>query len=178
MSDAMKLIVEGCVKLRAARFQLQPHDRGGGLPFDKRMPSSPPLRTWLGKFLARAFGILAPAHTMILRNRSARLQEHDRMPGTDGFIGRTLLGIALVKRIEPSDYDHLIVACLPHDIGYMRGVLSGETETKFVVDARGGKVACHVDRRTRPPRHSHEGHPPDAQTGVRGYPMAFGPSCR
>ena len=45
-----------------------------------------------------------------------------------------------MKRIDPSDYDHLIVACLLHDIGYMRGVLSGEAETEFVVDASGRKV--------------------------------------
>jgi hypothetical protein len=75
------------------------------------------------------------------------------------MVGRDILqGMALTQRIEPSDYDHLIVACLLHDIGYMRGVLSGDTETEFVIDASGGKVtlprgssdaalsAYHVDR--------------------------------
>src|SRR5258707_8223970 len=41
------------------------------------------------------------------------------------------------QRIEPTDYSHLIVACLLHDIGYMRGVLSGDTETEFIVDDSG-----------------------------------------
>jgi len=47
---------------------------------------------------------------------------------------------------------------LLHDIGYMRGVLSGDTETEFVVDGNGKKVTLprgasdaaltpyHVDR--------------------------------
>src|SRR5207342_1684063 len=67
-------------------------------------------------------------------------------------------GKTLSQRIEPADYDHLIVACLLHDIGYMRGVLNGDTETEFVVDGNGKKITLprgasdaalapyHVDR--------------------------------
>src|SRR5438045_8152307 len=66
--------------------------------------------------------------------------------------------MTLTKRIEPMDYLHLIVACLLHDIGYMRGVLSGDTETEFVVDGSGKRITLprgasdaalssyHVDR--------------------------------
>jgi predicted HD phosphohydrolase len=55
------------------------------------------------------------------------------------MVGRDILqGMTLSQRIEPTDYSHLIVACLLHDIGYMRGVLSGDTETEFVVDGSGG----------------------------------------
>ena len=55
--------------------------------------------------------------------------------------GRDILqGLSLSHRIEPSDYTHLICACLLHDIGYVRGVLSGDTETEFVVDRENGKV--------------------------------------
>ena len=66
--------------------------------------------------------------------------------------------MTLSKRIEPADYDHIIVACLLHDIGYMRGVLNGDTETEFVVDGKGNKITLprgasdaalapyHVDR--------------------------------
>src|SRR5258707_2932919 len=51
------------------------------------------------------------------------------------MVGREILqGMTLSQRIEPTDYSHLIVACLLHDIGYMRGVLSCDTETEFVVD--------------------------------------------
>ena len=75
------------------------------------------------------------------------------------MVGRDILhGLTVSKRIEPEDYSHLIVSCLLHDIGYMRGVLSGDTETEFVVDEDGGKVTLprgasdaalapyHVDR--------------------------------
>src|SRR6478752_2987424 len=59
--------------------------------------------------------------------------------------GRDILqGLSLSHRIEPSDYTHLICACLLHDIGYVRGVLSGDTETEFVVDRE--------DRRVKIPR--------------------------
>src|SRR5258705_7771445 len=38
------------------------------------------------------------------------------------MVGRDILeGMTLSQRIEPTDYSHLIVACLLHDIGYMRG---------------------------------------------------------
>jgi hypothetical protein len=75
------------------------------------------------------------------------------------MVGRDILeGMTLSQRIEPTDYSHLIVACLLHDIGYMRGVLSGDTETEFVVDESGKRVTLprgssdaalapyHVDR--------------------------------
>ena len=75
------------------------------------------------------------------------------------MVGRDILqGLTLSRRIEPSDYSHLIVACLLHDIGYVRGILSGDTETEFVVDSSGTKITLprgssdaaltpyHVDR--------------------------------
>src|SRR5215204_2560854 len=34
-----------------------------------------------------------------------------------------LNGRALLAPTQPSDYAHLIVACLMHDIGYVRGIL-------------------------------------------------------
>ena len=75
------------------------------------------------------------------------------------MVGRDILqGMMVSQRIEPLDYCHLLVACLLHDIGYVRGVLSGDTETEFVVDSDGKKVTLprgasdaaltpyHVDR--------------------------------
>ncbi|TMJ83983.1 MAG: HD domain-containing protein, partial [Alphaproteobacteria bacterium] len=75
------------------------------------------------------------------------------------IVGRDILqGMTLCQRIEPADYLHLIVACLLHDIGYVRGILSEDTETEFVVDSSGTKVTLprgasdaalsphHVDR--------------------------------
>jgi hypothetical protein len=75
------------------------------------------------------------------------------------LVGRDILhGMMVHQRLEPEDYGHLITACLLHDIGYVRGVLSGDTETEFVIDTEGTKIALprgasdaalapfHVDR--------------------------------
>ena len=51
------------------------------------------------------------------------------------LVGRDIVqGLSLSHRIEPDQYSHLIAACLLHDIGYVRGILSGDTETEFVID--------------------------------------------
>src|SRR5271157_835248 len=67
-------------------------------------------------------------------------------------------GRALLTPTYPSDIAHLIVACLLHDIGYVRGVLKGDGADGYVIDAKGNKVklprgssdaallAYHVDR--------------------------------
>ncbi len=57
------------------------------------------------------------------------------------LVGRDILqGMWLAHRIEPEDYAHLIVACLLHDIGYMRGVLSGDTADEFIIDEQGRTI--------------------------------------
>jgi hypothetical protein len=67
-------------------------------------------------------------------------------------------GRALHTHMPPDDYAHFIIACLVHDIGYVRGVLAGDGGDGFVIDASGRKVklcrgasdaallAYHVDR--------------------------------
>ena len=75
------------------------------------------------------------------------------------IVGRDILrGRVLSQRIDPEDYSHLICACLLHDIGFVRGVLKGDTRTEFVADEAGAKVTLprgasdaalmpyHVDR--------------------------------
>jgi hypothetical protein len=58
------------------------------------------------------------------------------------MVGRDILrGRMMCERVEPADYDHLIVACLLHDIGYVRGVLKGDSETEYVVDQSGKKIS-------------------------------------
>src|SRR5260370_19595067 len=57
------------------------------------------------------------------------------LAGHDIMMGRALLAPTL-----PSDYAHLIVACLMHDIGYVRGILKGDGEDGYVIDATGRKV--------------------------------------
>jgi hypothetical protein len=49
-------------------------------------------------------------------------------------------GRALHAHVTASDYAHVIVACLMHDIGYVRGALEGDEDGSFVIDAAGNKV--------------------------------------
>ena len=57
------------------------------------------------------------------------------LAGHDIFKGRALLTAS-----TPADYCNFIVACLTHDIGYVRGVLKGDGRDGYVVDAAGHKV--------------------------------------
>ena len=58
------------------------------------------------------------------------------LAGHDIFKGR-----ALLTHSTPDDYANFIVACLSHDIGYVRGILKGDGPDGYVVDAAGHKVA-------------------------------------
>jgi hypothetical protein len=69
-----------------------------------------------------------------------------------------LRGRALLARRTPVDWAHVLVACLMHDIGFVRGLLPGDDAHGYVADAGGRKVALergasdaalmphHVDR--------------------------------
>ena len=57
------------------------------------------------------------------------------LAGHDIFMGR-----ALLMPTTPADYSNFIVACLTHDIGYVRGMVRGDDENSFVVDETGRKV--------------------------------------
>ena len=109
----------------------------------------------LGRFLAKDFRrIFGPAHDDVAERlgslargtieclaRSDALYHNFEHTLQVTMVGRDILqGMTLSQRIEPTDYSHLIVACLLHDIGYMRGVLSGDTETEFVVDESGTRI--------------------------------------
>ena len=127
----------------------------------------------LGNFLAKDFRrVFGPTHddqaerlgsfarsTIECLARSDALYHNFEHTLLVTMVGRDILeGMTLSQRIEPTDYSHLIVACLLHDIGYVRGVLSGDTETEFVVDGSGRKTTLprgasdaalspyHVDR--------------------------------
>ena len=58
------------------------------------------------------------------------------LAGHDIFKGRALLTAS-----TPTEYSNFIVACLTHDIGYVRGVVKGDGNDGWVVDATGRKVA-------------------------------------
>ncbi len=49
-------------------------------------------------------------------------------------------GRSLLMHTSADDYAHVIIACLLHDIGYVRGVLMGDDEDGYVIDAKGGKA--------------------------------------
>jgi hypothetical protein len=69
-----------------------------------------------------------------------------------------LRGRSLHSPMTADDYAHVIIACLTHDIGYVRGLFKDDDEDGFVADASGRKVtlprgssdaglmAYHVDR--------------------------------
>jgi hypothetical protein len=81
-------------------------------------------------------------HTMLVT-----LAAHDIMKGR-----------ALLMPTPPEDYAHLIVACLTHDIGYVRGILQDDGADGYVIDESGRKISLprgasdaalapyHVDR--------------------------------
>jgi hypothetical protein len=58
------------------------------------------------------------------------------LAGHDIFKGRALLTAS-----TPVEYSNFIVACLTHDIGYVRGVVKGDGDDGLIVDASGRKVA-------------------------------------
>lgn len=51
-----------------------------------------------------------------------------------------LRGRALHNSVTADDYAHVIIACVTHDIGYVRGALRGDDADGFVVDATGKKI--------------------------------------
>jgi hypothetical protein len=75
------------------------------------------------------------------------------MVGHDILIGR-----ALQRPITAADYANFVLACLTHDIGYVRGVVQGDDGACFVADVTGRTVSLptgasdaalapyHVDR--------------------------------
>jgi hypothetical protein len=52
-----------------------------------------------------------------------------------------LIGRMLQRPTTPGDYANFIMACLTHDIGYVRGVVQGDTKDTFVADTS-GKTIC------------------------------------
>ena len=56
----------------------------------------------------------------------------------------TLVGYDIMKgrrlfaETSANDFAHLLLACLFHDIGYVRGILNGDRSDDYVVDAEGG----------------------------------------
>lgn len=51
-----------------------------------------------------------------------------------------LTGRALLRPTTANDYANFILACLAHDIGYVRGVVQGDEDEVFIADVNGGTV--------------------------------------
>jgi hypothetical protein len=127
------------------------------------------LEKFLGSFMRRRFGSLqtelvevVPTAARIalecIGNSDALYHnvEHTLLVTLAGH--DILRGRALYTHITAADYAHIIIACLTHDIGYVRGLFKDDNEDGFVVDAAGSKVTLprgssdaglmpyHVDR--------------------------------
>ncbi|MBI5262278.1 MAG: metal-dependent phosphohydrolase [Bradyrhizobium sp.] len=127
------------------------------------------LEEFLGSFMRRRFG---PSQTELLEivPSVARIAL-ECIGNSDALyhnVEHTLLvtlaghdivrGRALHTHTTADDYAHIIIACLTHDIGYVRGLFKGDDEDGFVIDATGAKVTLprgssdaslmpyHVDR--------------------------------
>ena len=109
------------------------------------------LEDFLGSFMRRRFG---PSQTQLLEvvpavarialecigNSDALYHnvEHTLLVTLAGH--DILRGRALHVQISADDYAHVIIACLTHDIGYVRGLFKDDDEDGFVVDSSGRKV--------------------------------------
>jgi hypothetical protein len=107
------------------------------------------LGSYLGEHMGRRFGS-TDAELIELVQSAARLAldcignsdalyhnvEHTMLVTLVGY--DILRGRRLLTDTSASDYAHILVACLFHDIGYVRGILNGDSDDGFVVDAKGG----------------------------------------
>lgn len=127
------------------------------------------LEEFLGSYMRRRFGSsqtrlieIVPAAARIalecIGNSDALYHnvEHTLLVTLAGH--DILRGRALHSHMTADDYAHVIIACLTHDIGYVRGLFTDDDADGFVVDAAGTKVTLprgasdaglmphHVDR--------------------------------
>src|SRR5437016_4191831 len=109
------------------------------------------LEEFLGSYMRRRFGS-SQAHLVEIVPAAARIAlecignsdalyhnvEHTLLVTLAGH--DILRGRALHTHITVTDYAHVIIACLTHDIGYVRGLLKEDDADGFVIDASGRKV--------------------------------------
>ena len=55
-----------------------------------------------------------------------------------------LMGRSLMRPTTPRDYSNFILACLTHDIGYVRGVVQGDGDGVYVADVTGRTVRLPI----------------------------------
>lgn len=124
------------------------------------------LEEFLGKFLRRRFDETAASIV-----ESATRTAMECIGNSDALyhnIEHTMLvtlaaqailrGRSLHTHLSAEDYVHVLIACLAHDIGYVRGLFEEDDDDGFLIDAAGTKIALprgasdaslmmyHVDR--------------------------------
>ena len=127
------------------------------------------LEEFLGAFVRRRFGSseaqLAEIVPMAVRLAMECISNSDALyHNVEHTLLVTLAGHDIIRgravhnNVTATDYTHVIIACLTHDIGYVRGALRGDDANGFVVDASGKKISLprgssdaslmqyHVDR--------------------------------
>jgi len=127
------------------------------------------LEEFLGSYMRRRFGAsqmrLAECVTSAARMAIECIGNSDALyHNVEHTLLVTLAGHAIFRgralhmHVTADDYAHLIIACLTHDIGYVRGLLRDDDADGFVIDATGKKLtlprgssdaalmAHHVDR--------------------------------
>src|ERR1700712_3257148 len=51
-----------------------------------------------------------------------------------------LMGRAMSRPTTAGDYANFILACLTHDIGYVRGIVQGDDHESYIADLSGRKI--------------------------------------
>jgi hypothetical protein len=64
--------------------------------------------------------------------------EHTMLVTLVGY--NIMKGRVLLTPTTPDDFAHLLIACLLHDIGYVRGILKGDSADGYIIDARGKRA--------------------------------------
>lgn len=109
------------------------------------------LGSYLAKHLKRRFGSTEAALTELIPS-AARLAldcignsdalyhnvEHTMLVTLVGY--DIMKGRALLIPTDPSDFAHVIMACLCHDIGYVRDLLQDDSPDGLVINANGEKI--------------------------------------
>jgi hypothetical protein len=126
------------------------------------------LEEFLRSFMRRRFGPTLPLTEMVPAAARVALEWIGNSDALYHNVEHTLLvtlaghdilrGRALHTQMTIDDYSNVIIACLAHDVGYVRGLFKDDGEDGYVVDAAGRKVVLprgssdaglmnhHVDR--------------------------------
>src|SRR5436189_333083 len=65
--------------------------------------------------------------------------EHTMLVTLAGF--DIMRGRALLRPSNADDFAHVILACLFHDVGYVRGILQSDNSDGYVIDGKGNKAS-------------------------------------